>query len=322
VGRTSDLGQEQMGVNQQRQEFINELRKRAPGINENYARELMELHTMGVDGGYTQKDVSEVARCFTGWTIAQPRRGARFVFRDWMHDNGEKVVLGHKIPAGGGIQDGEMVIDILAHHPSTARFLSTKLVRRFVSDNPPPALVDRLAAVYMKTDGDIRAMLWTLFTATEFYAPGVYRAKIKSPFELAVSSIRALDGDTDGLPRLARFVAKMGQPLYQYQPPTGFPDRAEQWVNTGALLERLNFSLALSAKRIPGTVVNLVHLTAGIDPTQGDRLMARAIDVLLHGEVSPQTRLLLDRQLREDVPVKGEAKVFGLVLGAPEFQRR
>ena len=340
---------EQLQADPQRQAFVNEQRQRQPGINENYARELMELHTMGVDGGYTQKDVAEVARCFTGWTIEQPRRGARFVFRNWMHDNGGKTVLGHKIPAGGGIEDGDMVIDILAHHPSTAWFVSTKLARRFVSDNPPPVLVNRLAAVYMNTDGDIREMLRTVFTSAEFYAAEAYRAKIKSPFELAVSAVRALDGDTDGSPRLAQFLAKMGQPLYQYPPPTGFPDRAEQWVNTGALLERLNFGLALSANRIPGTVVDLAHLTAGIDARQGDRLMARAFDVILHGDVSSQTRAILDRQLKEDLPVKGEltgesgwygwhdegeanatapsvdphlATVFGLVLGVPEFQRR
>jgi hypothetical protein len=249
-------------------------------------------------------------------------------------------VLGHKIPAGGGIKDGEMVIEILAHHPSTARFISTKLARRFVSDNPPQALIDRLTAVYMKTDGDIREMLRTIFTAPEFYAPEVYRAKIKSPFELAASAIRALDGITDGSPRLAQFVAKMGQPLYQYQPPTGFPDRAAQWVNAGALLERLNFGLALSANRIPGTVVDPARVTAGIDPTRGARLMAWAIDILLHGDVSPHTRAVLDRQLTEDLPVRGElggeghagaagppvdlqvAKACGLVLGTPEFQRR
>jgi uncharacterized protein (DUF1800 family) len=331
---------------------------RKPGINENYARELMELHTMGVDGGYTQKDVQEVARCFTGWTIDQPRRGGHFIFRDWMHDNGEKIVLGHRIPAGGGIKDGEMVIDILVHHPSTAKFISTKLVRRFVSDNPPQSLVDRVASVYTKTDGDIREMLRTIFTSPEFNSPEAYRAKIKSPFELAVSAIRALGGDTDGSPQLSQFIAKMGQPLYRYQAPTGYPDRAEQWVNTGALLERLNFGLALSAGRIPGTTVDLKRAIDGIDSAQPDRVMERAITILLGGDVSPQTRQVLEKQLKSEVPVKGQlsaddmegdgkrgtiglrgwntdreapvvasidpqiAKVFGLVLGSPEFQRR
>jgi uncharacterized protein (DUF1800 family) len=322
--------------------------RRQSGINENYARELMELHTMGVDGGYAQQDVLEVARCFTGWTIDRLRQAARFVFRDWMHDDGEKVVLGHKIPAGGGINDGKLVIDILAHHPSTARFISTKLARRFVSDNPPPALIDRVAAVYLTTDGDVREMLRTILTSAEFYAPEAHRAKIKSPFELASSAIRALGGETDGSPRLAQFVAKMGQALYRYQPPTGYPDRSEQWVNTGALLARLNFGLALSANRIAGTIIDLGRDAAGIDPLQTDQLMAPALDILLHGDVSPQTRVALDRQLREGFPanhasqmtsgqITGSdegaavaapavapqvAQVFGLVLGSPEFQRR
>jgi uncharacterized protein (DUF1800 family) len=349
LSRTSGFQRDMTDADQPRQMLAEEPPRRQPGINENYARELMELHTMGVDGGYTQKDVQEVARCFTGWTIERPRRDAKFVFRAWMHDTGEKVVLGHMIPAGGGIKDGETVIDILAHHPSTARFISTKLVRRFVSDNPPPALVDRIVTVYTKTDGDIREMLRTIFTAAEFYAPEAYRAKIKSPFELAASAIRALDGETDGSPRMAQFVAKMGQALYRYQSPTGYPDRAEQWVNTGALLERLNFALALSANGIPGTVIDPARTTGGIDPAQPERLMARAIDVLLHGDVSAQTRAVLERQLREDSPVPGElpgeagqragtfeglagtaapavapgvAEVVGWVLGSPEFQRR
>jgi uncharacterized protein (DUF1800 family) len=349
LGRTGGFRREMLDADQPRQMVAKDPPKRRPGINENYARELMELHTMGVDGGYTQKDVQEVARCFTGWTIERPRRGGRFVFRAWMHDTGEKLVLAHKIPAGGGIEDGEAVINILAHHSSTARFISTKLVRRFVSDNPPPALVDRVARRYTQTDGDIREMLRTIFTSAEFYAPEAYRAKIKSPFELAASAIRALDGDTDGSPGLAQFVTKMGQALYRYQPPTGFPDRAEQWVNTGALLERLNFALALSTNRIPGTAVDPARAMAGIDPVQWERLLARAIDLLLHGDVSAQTRAILDRQSRENLPVLGAlngeagthaetseatlgsaapaavpqvARVVGLVLGSPEFQRR
>ena len=349
LGRTGGFQRDMTDAGQPRQMLAEEPPRRRPGINENYARELMELHTMGVDGGYTQNDVREVARCFTGWTIDRPRRDARFVFRAWMHDAGEKVVLGHSIAAGGGIEDGETVIDILAHHPSTARFISAKLVRRFVSDDPPPALVDRVATVYTQTAGDIREMLRTIFTAAEFYAPEAYRAKIKSPFELAASAIRALDGETDGSPRLAQFVAKMGQALYRYQSPAGYPDRAEQWVNTGALLQRLNFALALSANRIPGTAVDPARATAGIDPAQPERLMARAVDVLLHGDFSAQTRAVLERQLREDSPgpgglpgeagqragayeghagtaapavAPGAAKVVGWVLGSPEFQRR
>ena len=357
---------------------------RKPGINENYAREIMELHTLGVEGGYTQKDVQEVARCLTGWTLDRPRQGTQFVFRPFMHDNKEKTVLGHTIPAGGGIKDGEMVIDILAHHPSTAKFISTKLVRRFVSDTPPQALVDRVTAVYTKTDGDVREMLRTIFTSPEFNSKEAYRAKIKSPFELAVSAIRAISADVNAPLQTAQFIAKMGEPLYLYQAPTGYPDRADQWVNTGSLLERLNFGLALTTNKLRGAAFDVKRATGNIDMSDKQRVLEQAIASLLNGDVSAQTRTVLDKQLKEGVPVKGElgavppipagddvmagnsmealppnqgagkgqkgignpdrlerrfgmnpgtqiamsaadletAKVYGLVLGAPEFQRR
>ena len=230
--------------------------KRQPGINENYAREVMELHTLGVDGGYTQQDVQEVARAFTGWSIDAPRRGGEFIFRSRIHDDGRKMVLGHEIDAGG-IKDGEMVIEILAKHPSTARFIATKLVRRFVSDDPPESLVKRVAAVFMSTGGEIRDMLRTIFTSPEFYSPEATGAKTKSPFELAASAIRALNGSTDGSPQLAQMIGRMGQPLYQYQLPTGFPDRADQWMSSGSVVERLNFAVALSSNKIPGTTVSV-----------------------------------------------------------------
>ena len=371
----------------QRPQPVPQFANRTPGINENYAREIMELHTMGVEGGYTQKDVQEVARCFTGWTVDRPRQSAGFVFRQWMHDNGEKTVLGNKIPAGGGIKDGERVIDILAHHPATAKFISTKLVRRFVSDAPPQSLVDRVASVYQKTGGDIREMLRTIFAAPEFYSKEAYRAKIKSPLELAVSAVRALGGELTFAQQTAQFIAKMGQPLYLYQAPTGYPDRADQWVNTGSLLERLNFGLALSTNKLRGASVDVKQAAAGADSSDKQQVLERAIAALLNGDVSPQTRSVLDRQLKEGVAVKGElgdvaripsvagedsmggnsmqllneadsvgrsqragkperlerrlgmrqgggpqsvmsadaleiARVFGLVLGSPEFQRR
>jgi uncharacterized protein (DUF1800 family) len=231
--------------------------RKKDGINENYGRELMELHTLGVDGGYTQKDVQEVARALTGWTIDRPRQDARFVFRLTMHDRGEKVVLGNRIRAGGGIEDGEKVIDILAHHPSTARFISTKLVRYFVSDNPPDSLVDKVAATFMKTDGDIREMLRTIFYSDEFMSPDAYGQKTKSAFEYVVSSIRAMNGDTNGSPRMAQLLTKMGQPLYQYVAPTGFPDRADYWLTDGTLIERINFAVNLTANKLPDTRVQL-----------------------------------------------------------------
>jgi len=219
---------------------------RRMGLNENYARELMELHTLGVDGGYTQQDVIEVARCFTGWTIDRPQQGGGFIFRPLAHDRGAKRVLGQVIPAGGGQQDGERVIDILVRHEATARFIATKLARRFVSDDPPAALVERAAATFRRTDGDVRAVLATIFTSPEFWAADAYRAKIKTPLEVVASAVRALDGrivtgpgadatDGGGV-ALAREVGRLGEPLYEAQPPTGYPDRAEAWVNTGALV--------------------------------------------------------------------------------------
>lgn len=300
------------------------------GINENYARELMELHTLGVDGGYTQKDVQEVARCFTGWTIFQPRGGAAavnammgegarrnagtFFFNQRVHDDGEKIVLGQKIPAGGGIKDGLMVLDILAHHPSTAKFIATKLVRHFVSDNPPQALVDRAAATFMKSDGDIRETLKTIFFSKEFNSTESYRAKIKRPFELVVSALRTLGAETNGGPQTHQWIARMGEPLYGFQTPNGYSDAAESWVNTGALLERMNFGLALANNRIPGTRVNLSTLN-------GDhaKVMDQYLRTLLAGEISSATRETLLKQLDPADPV---TKVVGLILGTPEFQRQ
>jgi len=207
--------------------------------------------------------VTEVARALTGWTIDQPRQSARFIFRPMMHDRGEKIVLGQKIRAGGGIEDGEKVIDILAHHPSTAHFIATKLVRYFVSDNPPQSLVDKVAATYMKTDGDIREMLRTIFYSEEFMSPDAYAQKTKSAFGYVVSSIRAVNGDTDGNPRLAQLLGKMGQPIYQFVAPTGFPDRADYWISDGSLIERINFAVNLTSNKIPNT---RVQLTAFADP--------------------------------------------------------
>jgi len=221
--------------------------KRAPrGLNENYARELMELHTLGVDGGYTQKDVTEVARAFTGWTIEPPRRGSGFRFEPRMHDAGAKVVLGHTIKAGGGESDGEQVLDILAAHPATARFIATKLVRRFVNDVPPPALVDRAAARFRDTRGNLREMTRTILTSPEFLSPAAYYAKVKTPFELVVSALRATATEVGDARPIVRDVQQLGMPLYMCQPPTGYKDTADAWVNTGALVGRLNYALKLS----------------------------------------------------------------------------
>jgi uncharacterized protein (DUF1800 family) len=314
------------------------------GLNENYARELMELHTLGVDGGYTQQDVIEVARCFTGWSIDRPRQGGGFVFRPQAHDYGVKRVLGQVIPAGGGQQDGERVIDLLVHHPSTARFIATKLVRRFVSDDPPPALVERVAATFRRTDGDVRALLTTIFTAPEFWSAEAYRAKIKTPLEVVASAVRSLDGRVDsgrtglgplaggGLP-LAREVAKLGEPLYEAQPPTGYADRAEAWVNTGALLARMNFALGLAHNRIRGTRVDLGGLLDGADRREPGQVLDRLLVLVLHGEATARTRSVLASELDspeitrttayDRVPKDTDVeKLAALVLGSPEFQRR
>jgi len=303
------------------------------GINENYARELMELHTLGVDGGYTQKDVQEVARCFTGWTIFQPRGGAAavnamtgegarrnagtFFFNARMHDDGEKTVLGHKIPAGGGFKDGLTVLDILSRHPSTARFIATKLVRHFVSDDPPQALVESVAATFTKTDGDIRETLKTIFLSKEFNSDEAYRVKVKRPFELVISAIRTLSADTNGGPGTHQWIARMGEPLYGFQTPNGYSDAAESWVNTGGLLERMNFGLALAGNRVQGTRVDLAKLANG--QSSQSKVMDEALKVILAGEISPSTRETLLKQLDKSDPV---TKVVGLILGTPEFQRQ
>jgi uncharacterized protein (DUF1800 family) len=258
----------------------------------------MELHTLGVDGGYTQDDVINVARAFTGWTIDQPRQGGGFRFEPRLHDSREKVVLGHRIKAGGGESDGEQVLDILAKHPSTARFISTKLARRFVSDTPPPALVDRAAKRFAETDGDIREVVRTILTSPEFFSADAYRAKVKTPFEFVVSAVRATGTEvTDAMP-LAQAVRQLGMPLYMCQPPTGYADRADAWVNTGALLNRMNFALQLVSGRM-----------RGIEPGAGP------VSAALANDVSPATASTIAKA--------GDPKqVAALTLGSPEFQRR
>lgn len=358
------------------------------GINENYAREVMELHTLGVDNGYTQKDIQEVARAFTGWTIADPRgyrnaaatmikgtenkktnrlakqmgvpediESGEFYFNARLHDNGEKIVLGQKVNEGG-IGDGLKVIDILVKSPATAKFIARKLAVKFVNDNPSEALVEKVANAFNKSNGDIKTTLRALFTSDEFYAPENYRAKIKTPFEVVVSSLRALDADTNASPAVLGLLQKMGEPLYGYQAPTGYPDTAEDWVNTGALLERMNFAVALSSNRIRGTRVNLKNFEA----TNKEQILSKAIDGILEGEISPGTKASLLKQIEQPLiepkleeqsedsnimenasmprgqgrrnmqnarnqllPPSGNAEVFkviGLLLGSPDFQRQ
>jgi uncharacterized protein (DUF1800 family) len=327
-GGFGNRGMRRMEIDEMRRINRNgKVAKRSRGLNENYAREIMELHTLGVDGGYTQKDVQEVARCLTGWTIRNPRAGGDFYFNPSMHDDGEKTVLGKKISSGGGIKDGYAVIHMLATHPSTAKFISTKLARKFVSDNPPPALVARMSQTFLKTDGDIRETLRTMFKSPEFFAAENYRAKIKTPFEMTVSAVRAIGADTNGNPQFHRWMAQMGEGLFMCQPPTGYPDTAERWVNTGALLERMNFALALSENRIPGARANLDNLLAGVNTTRQSQVVDHFVNLLLRGQISPQTRETIDKSLGEQrLAMAGGrvdvAKVVGLILGSPEFQRQ
>lgn len=355
------------------------------GINENYARELMELHTLGVDGGYSQKDIVEVARAFTGWTIADPRgyrkvaaaeimgkedkrvariqkmagvpddiESGQFYFNERWHDKDSKTVLGQKINEGG-VNDGLKVIDILVAHPSTAKFVARKLAVKFVSDNPSEKLVSRVADAFHKSGGDIKTTLKAIFTDKEFFAAENYRAKIKTPFELAVSSLRAIGANTDSRPAFVAMLNKLGEVPYGYQAPTGYPDTAEDWVNTGALLERMNFAIAVASNRIPGTRVDLRQFS-GSDRTQ---TLDKAIAEILDGDISDATKATLRKQLEQPLPevkagsesddgavevpnMRGQQggrmnrqarllgpsgdpevfKVVSLVLGTPEFQRQ
>ncbi|MBC7901609.1 MAG: DUF1800 domain-containing protein [Saprospiraceae bacterium] len=361
--------------------------KRQRGINENYARELMELHTLGVDGGYSQKDIVEVAKAFTGWTIADARgyrrsaagmiqgnedqrlerlqrqqgvpddtESGEFYFNERWHDKDAKTVLGQKVDEGG-IKDGLKVIDILVKQPATAKFIARKLAVKFVSDNPSEALVGRVADAFSRSNGDIKTTLKAIFTDREFFAPENYRAKIKTPFELAISSIRTLGAETNASPGLLAMLNKLGEVPYGYQAPTGYPDTAEDWVNTGALLERLNFAVAIASNRIPGTRVNL----KSYDGESKTKLLDHAIMKILDGDISAGTKATLLKQIEQPLPdvkvgdeindTQDEApgmaqqgkpgrgmnrqarllqpsgdpdvfKVVSLVLGTPEFQRQ
>ncbi len=309
----------------------NAKQKQERGLNENYGRELMELHTLGVDGGYSQDDVINVAKAFTGWSIRQPRRDPEFFFEERLHDNSVKTVLGHEIH-GGGMKDGEEVLDILARDPHTARHISFELAQRFVSDNPPEALVDRMAQTFLKSDGDIREVLHTMFYSPEFWSKAAYRAKIKTPFELVASATRAVGAEVDIPLMLVQWTSRIGQPLYQCEPPTGYSNKADAWVNTGALLNRMNFSLALTSNRLRGAQVNIDSLFGSDTAANPHATLDRAIQMLLGGPASQQTRDTLEKQLDDpqilqatlDDKVKqvNAAMIAGLVLGSPEFQRR
>jgi uncharacterized protein (DUF1800 family) len=275
---------------------------RRRGLNENYARELMELHTLGVEGGYTQRDVTDVARAFTGWTIDAPRLGGDFRFDRRIHDAGEKTVLGHVIKAGGGVDDGEQVLDLLASHPSTARFIALKLARRFVSDTPPPALVDRVTGRFRETDGDLREVVRAVLTSPEFLAETVRAAKVKTPLEFVVSALRASSAEVSNAAPLVAAMQQLGMPLYQCQPPTGYKDVADAWTSAGALVNRMNFALALASNRLPG-------IATGADGTAPGPASLPAI----HWSETTAATLAKATTASERL---------ALALGSPEFQKR
>ncbi len=301
------------------------LRKRPTGLNENYARELLELHTLGVEAGYSQDDVREAARALTGWSIElQPRRGrmGEFVFRDGTHDTGAKHIFGLALPPGGRQADGEQLLDFLARHPATARHLAKKLCMRFVSDDPPPELVEHVASVFLATDGDLRATVQSLFESPAFWSDAARGAKTKSPLEFVASSVRAVGTLDEVQQPLARPLEAMGEPLYRCNPPTGYAERGAPWISAGALVSRINFGLALATGRIPGVVVELPPRAASADATI-DAVALR----LLGQRPSPQTRATLLQALsarEEDGETRTlePAVVAGLLLGSPEFQHR
>ena len=330
---------------QQLMSRLEQAKRQAPkGLNENYARELMELHTLGVNGGYTQKDVQEVARAFTGWTIDRPQQGGGFVFRPQMHDTGEKTILGVQFKAGGGQDEGERVLDMLAKHPSTAHHIAFQLAQRFVADEPPPSLVDRAAKRFLDTKGDLREVVRTIVTSPEFFADDAYRAKVKTPLEFVVSAVRATGATVVNAQPLVAQLRNLGMPLYGCVPPTGYSMTADAWVNTGSLLNRMNFALQLvSGQMQPGPggprgqgappprpnqqalQRNLGRGGFGRGPIQidlatlapdtGDQARTNLIDSMLAGRASDATQKTL---ARAETP----QQLVALTLGSPEFQRR
>lgn len=316
----------------ERQRILQQLQQRmnaqAPqrqrrGLNENYARELMELHTLGVDGGYTQKDVIEVARALSGWTIAM-QQGGGFVFRPEMHDAAQKTVLGHTLPSGRGIEDGEQVLDIVASHPATAKFITTKLARHFISDAPPQAVIDRCAAVFTATDGDIRQTVGCVVTSPEFFSRAAYRAKVKTPFQVVASGLRAVQAQPDQTPRSAQAVAQLGQQIFGHQTPDGWPDQADAWMNTGAILGRINFGLMLAAGRVPGVTPGRVPELEQLASSPREAQVDGVIKVLFGGQVSPETRQVLvsgENPLLSTLAPDSTMAMNDMGMGAPPVRR-
>lgn len=302
---------------------------RRNGLNENYGRELLELHTLGVDGGYTQKDVIAVARTLTGWTLDKPREGGGFIFREGQHDAEPKVVLGHVLPAGRGEEDGEEVLDIISRHPATAHHIAFELARRFVSDTPSAALVNRVAETYRRTDGDIRAMLRTIFTSPEFFSRAAYRAKVKSPFELVLSARRVMNASPDTSSSTAGQIQRMGEQLFGHLAPNGWPETGDQWINAGSLLDRINFGVQVGAGRLRFAPAEQWPPWALLSAMPLDKQVDGVVDQILGGNASPETREILFKgqnplvATNAPAPVRPSLKdLLGIALGSPEFQRR
>ena len=320
--------------------------KQSAGLNENYGRELLELHTLSVNGGYSQRDVTEVAKVFTGWTIDKPNEGGDFRFDPRRHEPGPKFVLGHRIKPKGE-DEGREVLHMLASSPQTAHFISLKLAQRFVSDDPPPALVDRMAKTFLKKKGDVREVLSTLFQSPEFWDESAYRAKVKTPLEFVASAARATGADIEDAMPLARQLNNMGMPLYGAQPPTGYSMKAETWVSSSALLNRMNFALALTGSKVRGVKVDAVQLAGGPPAPDASTALSVIEAKLLASDVSKQTHDSIVVQIEQKAASPGQQSpgeqnnnkktqrkpadtarppdtsvIAGLLLGSPEFQRR
>src|SRR6266481_3586624 len=293
-------------------ELNEERRRRQPtGINENYARELMELHTLGVDGGYNQQDVINVARIFTGWSIEPPERGAGFAYHDWAHDQGDKVVLGQKFTSDGE-DEGVRLLKFLASQHATMHHVSAKLCARFVADEPPDGCIDAAVAAWQQSRGDIRTVLRAIFTSPDFWSAQAIRSKVKTPFEFVVSAVRATGVEPDDTPRLAQLVARLGEPLYQQPAPTGYGETEEHWVNSGALLARMNAAMGI-AKDCASIPANEDHA----------RLVEMIDQQLLAGTMSAHTKSVILEQLTDVTdPVQARALAVGLALGGPDFQKQ
>jgi uncharacterized protein (DUF1800 family) len=305
--------------------------KKDSGLNENYGREVMELHTVGVDGGYTQQDVIQMAECLTGWTIHEPRKDPQFFFDEKIHGEGKKVVMGKAFNYGGE-KDGEEALQMLAHSTKTANFVSLELARHFVSDTPPPALVTRMAQSFESSDGDIRTILKTMIYSPEFWSKETYRAKVKTPFELVATTARSMNAEVTITLPLTQWVGRMGEPLFLCQPPTGYSDKAETWVNAGALLNRLNFALTFAGDKMNGATVDLKTILGGDALRDPEAALAQSVQIFLDGQIAQSTQGTLESRLKDpqilqaslDDPVKevNQGLIVGLVLGTPEFQRR